>query len=157
MPSPGSDSDTPSSWLVKARYGALKIGVPVSCADETPATPPSSASTRIPPQTLRRMRLSLYVFGHHAYPIVHDLEEPTANFEPVHRICASHGQRSLAQQRHERCVIRQDADLAVEGRRHHGVRFTVEHRGLGRDNRDLHHELASFLAFSTASSMPPTM
>src|SRR6476646_4426943 len=157
MPSPGSDRDTPSSWLSKARYGALKMGVPVSCADHELTAAPSSASTRIPPQTLRRMRLSLYVFGHHAYPIVHDLKEPTANFEPAHRVRAPHRQRPLAQQRHERSVIRQDADLAVEGRRHDGVRFTVEHRGLRRDNRDLHHELASFLAFSTASSIAPTM
>src|SRR6476661_1575308 len=157
MPSPGSDSDTPNSWLVNARYGALKIGVPVSCAEDEPATTASSASTRIPPQTLRRMRLSLYVFGHHAYPIVHDLKEPTANFEPAHRVRAPHRQRPLAQQRHERSVIRQDADLAVEGRRHDGVRFTVEHRGLRGDNRDLHHELASILTSTTASSMPPTM
>src|ERR1044071_5358732 len=133
------------------------MGVPVSWADDVPAAPPSSASTRIPPQTLRRMRLSLYVFGNHAHSIVHDLEETTAHFEPIYRVRAPYGQRPLAQQRHERSVIRQDADLAVERRRHDGVRFTVEHRGLGRDNRDLHHELASFLAFSTASSMPPTM
>src|SRR6476661_71743 len=110
MPSPGSDSETPNSWLVNARYGALKIGVPVSCAADLPAAPASSASTRIPPQRLRRMRFSLYVFGHHAHPIVHDLEESATNREPVHPVGAPHGQRPFAQQRHERSVIRQDAD-----------------------------------------------
>src|SRR6266511_910385 len=101
------------------------------------------------------MRLSLYVFGHHAYPIVHDLEEPPANDEALHPIGTTHDQRALSQQRHERSVIRQDADLTVEGGRHDRIRFTVEHRRLGGDHRDLHHELASFLAFSTASSIPP--
>jgi len=103
------------------------------------------------------MRFSLYVFGHHAHPIIHDLEEPTANHETIQRLSASHRERSLPEQRHERCVIRQDADLAIERGRDDRVRFPVEHRRLGRDHRDLHHELASFFAFSTASSMPPTM
>ena len=103
------------------------------------------------------MRLSLYVFGHHAYPIVHDLEKPTPNREPPRSAGAPYGERPLSQERHERCVIWQDADFAVEGGRDDRVRFTVEHRRFGRDHRDLHHELASFLAFSTASSMPPTM
>src|SRR6476660_725495 len=117
MPSPGSDSDTPNSWLVNARYGALKMGVPVSCAADLPAAPASSASTRIPPQRLRRMRFSFYVFGHHAHSIVHDLQEPSANQEAMRRLRAPNGQRPFSQQRHERSVIRQDADLAVEGRR----------------------------------------
>ena len=103
------------------------------------------------------MRRSLYVFGHHAHPIVHDLEEPTANHKPTYSLGASYRERSLPQQRHERCVIRQDADLAIECGRNYRVRFTVEHRRLGRDHRDTHHALASFFAFSTASSMPPTM
>jgi hypothetical protein len=115
---------------VKARYGALNTGVPVSCAADVRAAPTSTASTKIPPQTLRRMLLSLYVFGYHAHSIVHDLEEPTAHCEPAHGIRASYGQRPLAQQRHEGCVIRQDADLAIKRRRHDGVRFTVELRGI---------------------------
>src|SRR5689334_23043840 len=103
------------------------------------------------------MRLSLYVFGHDPDPIVHDLEEPSTNRESIHRVGPSDGQRPLAQERHERSMIRQNADLTVEGGRDDGVRFTVEHRGLRRDHSDLHHELASFFDFSTASSMPPTM
>jgi hypothetical protein len=103
------------------------------------------------------MRLSLYVFGYHAYSIVHDLEEPTTNREPVDGSGVPHRERPLAKQSHERCVIRQDADFAVESGRDHRVCFPVEHRRLGRDHRDLHHEFASFFAFSTASSIPPTM
>ena len=54
-------------------------------------------------------------------------------------------------------TLRQDADVAIESRGHHGLGFSVEHRRLGGDNRDLHHALASFLPFSTASSIPATM
>ena len=50
-----------------------------------------------------------------------------------------------------------DTDFSVKRRRHDGVGVAVEHSRLGGDDRDPHHELASFLAFSTASSIPPTM
>ena len=99
----------------------------------------------------------MYVFGHYAYSIVHDLEKSTANHESTHRLGAPHRERALPQKCHERCVIRQDTDLAVEGGRYDRVRFTVEHSRFGGNHRDMHHELASFLAFSTASSMPPTI
>jgi hypothetical protein len=50
-----------------------------------------------------------------------------------------------------------DTDFSVERRCHNGISVAVEHSRLGGNDRDSHHELASFLAFSTASSIPPTM
>jgi hypothetical protein len=54
-------------------------------------------------------------------------------------------------------MIGQNADLTIERGRDHRVGIAVEHRGLGGDYRDSHHELASFFDFSTASSIPPTI
>jgi hypothetical protein len=99
----------------------------------------------------------LNVFGYHPDAIVDYLQKPTTNGEEIDAFRATHGQRPLAQQGHEWSMIGQDPDLAIERGRDDRVGVAVEHRGLRRDYRDPHHELASFFDFSTASSMPPTM
>src|SRR5205814_635223 len=152
---PGSDSEAPNSWLTNDRYGALKMGVPVSCAAAEPADNPASPTTKSPPKRLRRMRFSLNVFGDHAYLVFHHLQKPATYGEATDGSRTAHRQSTLAQQRHERRVVRQNADLTVEGRRHHRVRLPVEHRGLRRDHRDLHHDLASCSARLITSSIPP--
>src|SRR5687767_6043827 len=132
------------------------MGVPVSWAAAPPPNP-TIASTKSPPQSLRRMRFSLNVFGHHADPILDYLKEPATYGEAADGLGSAHRQRTLTQQRHERCVVRQNADLAVKGGCDHRVRLTVEHRRLRRDHRDLHHPLASCLARAATSSIPPCM
>ena len=97
------------------------------------------------------------MFGYHPDAIVDYLKKSTTNGKAVDVFRATHSQRPLSQQSHEGSMIGQDPDLTIERRRDHGVGVAVEHRGLRRDYRDPHHELASFLDFSTASSMPPTM
>jgi hypothetical protein len=74
------------------------------------------------------MSLSFDVFSHDPDPVVHDLEKATSNGEPTHGICPADAQRTLTEERHERSVIRQDADLAVESGRDYRVGFTAEHR-----------------------------
>ena len=96
------------------------------------------------------MRLSLYVFGDDSHAIVHDLEKPTSDGKPAGGPGPADGQRPCSQESHERCMVRQDAHLAVIRGRDHRVRFTVEHRRIGRYHRDLHHELPSFSALATA-------
>jgi hypothetical protein len=54
-------------------------------------------------------------------------------------------------------VMRQDPDLPVECGCHHGIRIAVKHRGIRGDHSNVHHALAILRAFSTASSIPPTM
>ena len=54
-------------------------------------------------------------------------------------------------------MVGQDADLAIVGGRREAIGLPVEDGRLRRDDRDAHHDVAIFLAFSTASSMPPTM
>jgi hypothetical protein len=103
------------------------------------------------------MAVSLNVFRDHTHPVVHNLKKPAPHKEPTGTIPATDYQASFSQQRHERGMVRQDADLTIEGGRDDRVRLAVEHSGFWRDDRDLHHPLASFLDFSTASSMPPTM
>ena len=77
------------------------------------------------------MCFSFDVFGDDPDPVVHDLEKSTPDREPTHVTCPTNTQRTLTKKRHERRVIRQDADLAIEGGRNHRIRLTVEHRGLG--------------------------
>src|SRR6476661_2110079 len=115
------------------------------------------AATNSPADSLRIMSVSSNVFGDHADPIVDDLQKPASNLEPVTGPALAHDEGSLAEQRHERSVVRQDADLAVVRGRDHRIGLAVKHGRLGRNHRDLHHALASLRAFSTASSMPPTM
>ena len=97
------------------------------------------------------------MLGDHAYLIADHLKKPTLDREFADTGAASHPQATLAQQRHEGRVARQNADFTVECRRGDGICFAVEHSRLRRDDRDPHHELESFLAFSTASSIVPTM
>ena len=72
-------------------------------------------------------------------------------------VSGADGKNTGTEQGHEGGVMGQDAHLPVEGRRVHGVGLPIEDGRLRRDDRDPHHALAIFLAFSTASSMPPTM
>src|SRR2546426_5723229 len=48
-------------------------------------------------------------------------------------------QPALPEQRHERRVPRQDADLPVERWRDHGVRGAIEYPTLGANDCDVHH------------------
>ena len=94
---------------------------------------------------------------HDPHPVIHDLEKPAANAEAPRGPSLPDDQRAGPEERHERGVARQDADLPVERRSDYGIGFAVKHRRFGRNHCDMHHELASFCAFSTASSIPPTM
>ncbi len=67
------------------------------------------------------------MFGDHSYPVVHDLQKPATDMKPVTRPALPHDEHAFAEQRHERGVARQDADLAVERRRDDGVGLTVKH------------------------------
>lgn len=97
------------------------------------------------------------MLGDHANLIADHLKKPTLDREFVDGTAASHSQATIAEQSHEGCVAGQNPDLAVECGRSDGIRIAVEHSRLRRDDRDPHHELESFLAFSTASSIVPTM
>jgi hypothetical protein len=97
------------------------------------------------------------MFGDYTHPVVHDLEKPAPNEESAHALATADHELAFSQECHERSVIRQYAHFPIERRCDDRVRFAVEHTRFRADDRDLHHELASFLAFSTASSMPPTM
>jgi len=97
------------------------------------------------------------VFRNHANLIADHLEKSTLDREFTESGAAAHSQPTSAEQSHEGCVARQNADLAVECRRGDRVRIAVEHSRLRGDDRDPHHELDSFLAFSTTSSIVPTM
>jgi hypothetical protein len=77
------------------------------------------------------MSFSFDVFGHDPDPVVHDLEKAAPDSEPTDCTSPTDAQRPGTEERHERRVIRQDADLTVEGGRDHRVRFTVEHRRIG--------------------------
>ena len=74
------------------------------------------------------MEFSLYMFGYHADPIIDDLEESATNLESTGGPTLPDRQHSLAEQGHERGMVRQDADLAVERGRHHSVRLPIEYR-----------------------------
>jgi hypothetical protein len=77
------------------------------------------------------MNFSFDVFGDDPDPVVHDLEKATFDGESTHLTTSTDAQRTCTEERHERRVIRQDADLSIEGGRDHRVRFTVEHRRIG--------------------------
>ena len=94
---------------------------------------------------------------HDPHAVIHDLEKATADAEAPGGSSLPDDQRAGPEERHERGVARQDADLPIERRSDYGIGFAVKHRRFGRNHRDMHHELASFCAFSTASSIPPTM
>jgi hypothetical protein len=99
----------------------------------------------------------LYVFGDHPNAVASDLQETATHQKLRNAAPAADPQGAAAEQRHERRVPGKNTYFSVERRRHDGVGVAVEHSGLGGDDRDTHHALASFFAFSTASSMPPTM
>jgi hypothetical protein len=99
----------------------------------------------------------LYVFGDHADPVASDLEETATHQKPSNTPAPADPEGAAAEQCHERGVPGKNTYFSVERRRHNGIGVAVEHSRLGGDDRDTHHELASFLPFSTASSMPPTM
>jgi hypothetical protein len=77
------------------------------------------------------MSFSFDVFGDDPDPVVHDLEKAPFDGESTHLTSATDAQRTRTQERHERRVIRQDADLTIEGGRDHRVGLTVEHRRIG--------------------------
>src|SRR3954462_13728418 len=133
------------------------MGVPVSWATDSRAESASTAITKSPPERLRRMRVSLNVFGDHAHPVVDHLKKSATYGEATYGLFPADRQRTLAEQQHERCGVRQNADLSVESWRNDRVSLSVEHRGLGGDHRDLHHPLASCLARAITSSIPPCM
>jgi hypothetical protein len=86
-----------------------------------------------------------------------DLQEAAIDLKPVLRTRVPDNECPATKESHERSVVGQDADLPVIGGRDDRVRLAVKHRGRRRDDRNVHHALASFRAFSTASSIPPTM
>lgn len=100
---------------------------------------------------------SLDVFRNNPHPITNDLEEPTSHCKAGHALCLPNPERALPEQGHEWRVVGKNPHLPVERRRRDGIRIAVEDSRLRRDDRDSHHALASFLAFSTTSSIPPTM
>jgi hypothetical protein len=77
------------------------------------------------------MSFSFDVFSDDPDPVIHDLEKATLDGEPTHLTAPTDAQRTGTEERHERRVIRQDADLSIESGRDHSVRFTVEHRHIG--------------------------
>jgi hypothetical protein len=77
------------------------------------------------------MIFSFDVFSDDPDPVVHDLEKSALNGEPTHLTSPTNAQRPYAEERHERRVVRQDADLAIIGGRDDRVGLTVEHRGVG--------------------------
>jgi hypothetical protein len=77
------------------------------------------------------MSFSFDVFSDDPHPVVHDLEKATFDGEPTHLTTPADAQRTCTEERHERRVIRQDADLSIESGRDHRIRFTVEHRRIG--------------------------
>jgi hypothetical protein len=77
------------------------------------------------------MSFSFDVFGHDPDPVVHDLEKAAFDGEPTHCTPPTDAQRACPEERHEWCVIRQNADLTIEGGRDHRVGLTVEHRRIG--------------------------
>ena len=97
------------------------------------------------------------MLGDHAHLIADYLKKPALDREFADTAALSHPQPTLAKQRHEGRVARENADFAVVCRRNDGIRIAVEHSRFGRDDRNPHHELESFLAFSTASSIVPTI
>src|SRR5438876_567058 len=64
---------------------------------------------------------------------------------------------SLPQEGHKRGVPWKNPNQPVIGGRHNGIRLTVEHRPLRRNDRYAHQAVAIFLACATTSSMPPCM
>ena len=101
--------------------------------------------------------MSFHLFRDDADGIVDCLKETTIYLELMLLFSSAHRKHTRAKQGHEGSMMGQDAHLAIIRRRIHRVGFPIEDGRFGRDDRDPHHVLAIFLAFSTASSIPPTM
>ena len=97
------------------------------------------------------------MFSHDTHAVVDHLKESAADLEAAGAITLADDEIARTQKGHHRGVPWQDPDRPVIGRRPEGVGLTIKDGRIGRDDRDVHHALASFLAFSTASSIPPTM
>ena len=97
------------------------------------------------------------MFGDHPHAVASDLQETATHQKLRNAASAAHPEGAATKQCHERRVAGKNTHFSVKRRRHDGVGVAVEHSRLRGDDRDPHHELASFLDFSTASSMPPTM
>src|SRR3989454_8120231 len=69
----------------------------------------------------------------------HDREEATGDGEAARRAPLPHREDAGPEQGEERCMARQDADLAVVRRRDHRVGGPIEYRPLGGNDRDVHH------------------
>jgi hypothetical protein len=134
----------------------LKTGVPVSWAASGAASA-SAAAAVIPTISLRMVRVSVDVLRDYPHLVVHHLQESAADREPPGATVLPDHQGAFAEERHERGVVRQDADLAIMGGDHDRIRRPIKHRRFRRDHRHMHQALASFFAFSTASSIEPTM
>ncbi|HEU4525692.1 MAG TPA: hypothetical protein VFR62_11765 [Gemmatimonadales bacterium] len=76
------------------------------------------------------MSFSFDVFGHDPDPVVHDLEKTAFDGEPTHQSSPTDAQRPGTQERHERRMVRQNADLTIEGGRDYRVGLTIELRRL---------------------------
>ena len=95
--------------------------------------------------------------SHNPDSILGDLQEPPCYLKTILSAAAPYGQGPLTQQGHEGGMPRQDPDQAVVRRHDHRIGGAVEDGLLGRNDGDVHQELAIFLACATTSSMPPTM
>ncbi len=97
------------------------------------------------------------VIGYNPDSVVGYLQEAACYLKTILTATTAYRQCPFAQQRHERRVPRQNPEQAVVGRRDDRVRRSVEDRLLGRNDRDVHQELAIFFAAATTSSIPPAM
>ena len=98
-----------------------------------------------------------YAIGHNPDSVVGHLQEATCYLKTILSPSAPHRQHPLPQEGHERRVAGQNPDQAVVRRRDDRVGGAVEDRLFGRNDGDVHQELAIFFAFATTSSIPPAM
>lgn len=98
-----------------------------------------------------------YAIGHNSDPILGHLEKPSCYLKTILSPAAPHGQGPFAEQGHEGSVAWQNPDQAVVRRRDDRIGGAVEDGLLGRDDGDVHQELAIFFAAATTSSIPPAM
>jgi hypothetical protein len=68
---------------------------------------------------------------HDPHPVVHHLKKAAANAEATRTSSLSDDQRAGPEERHERGMARQDADLPIERRSDYGIGFAVKHRRFG--------------------------
>ena len=97
------------------------------------------------------------MFGDDADDVSYHLQETAADGERTLPAGDPHLQGTLAEERHEWGMVRQDAHLAIVRGHLEAFSLPVKDASVRRNDRDTHHDVAIFLAFSTASSIPPTM